>query len=298
MHNDDREQVSTPVPRDSLAIFRLEARGDGRFLGPAAPLASGRVFGGQVIAQAALAAMLVEDRDRLAHSFHANFLRSGDAASPIEYEVKTLFDGRSFATRQVSATQCEKLILSLSASFQITEDGPAHQRGHGGFGDPDRAAVKFQAWRRAGGETGLHAFASYFDERPIEIVPIDPDASFGWAKLAPNAVAWVRCRGPAPADAALQRSLLTYASDMMLLRTAMLPHGLRPNMPGVQSASLDHALWIHTTPDMNDWLLFETESSWAGSARGMSYGRFYARDGALVAEVAQESLLRRSHPTT
>jgi len=296
MGKDDRGQVSAPAPSDLLSTFRLEARGDGRFVGPAAPLAKGRVFGGQVMAQAALAAMLVEERGRLAHSFHANFLRPGDAASPIEYEAKTLFDGRSFATRQVSAIQGEALILSLSASFHIAEDGPAHQREPGEFGDPDGAAVKFEAWRDASGGAGLHALAKHFNGRPIDIVPIDPEASFGSAKLAPNAVAWVRCRKPAPADPTFQRSLLTYASDMMLLRTAMLPHGLRPHMPGVQSASLDHALWIHTTPDMNDWLLFETESSWAGSARGMSYGRFYARDGTLVAEVAQESLFRRSHP--
>ena len=274
-------------------LFRLNVVADGHFVGDVGASVDGRTFGGELIAQAAMAAMLAEDRGRAAHSLHAYFLRPGDASVPTEYRVATLRDGRSFATRQVSAMQHGHAILVMTISFHRPESGPEHRDLPRDVGDPDEAALAFQRWRDHRRSIGLSDPAKRFDARPIDIVPIDPEAAYGLERGPARGMSWIRCRVPSPTDALLQQALLCYASDMMLLRCSMFPHGIRPGMPGVQSASLDHAVWIHTEPDLNDWHLFETSSSWSGAARAMSHGRVFARDGTLVAEIAQESLVRR-----
>ena len=282
----DIRRLVDPVPTAPLA-----ARGEG-LDGPA-----GRIFGGQAIAQALMAAAQAEGQGRLAHSLHASFLRAGDVGKAVDYHVTEHFLGRSFANRQVIATQDGQPILVVQVSFHGAEDGHAHQVDMRTHLTPQQSADRLRQWRNRTDERG-RLFADRLDGRPIEIVPIDPDALFGAEPQSPRSAWWMRLRHPAGAEPAVQRALLAYASDMMLLRTAMLPHGIRPFSRGVQTASLDHAIWFHDTPDMDDWLLFETDSPWAGHARGLSRGHFFTAQGRLVASVAQESLMRMRRPPT
>lgn len=274
------EQMIVPQP-----VTPLTARGEG-LEGPV-----GRIFGGQALAQAVMAGCQAEREGRLPHSLHASFMRAGDIRKPVDYHVTEHFLGRSFANRQVLATQDGQPILVMQIGFHIAEPGPAHQAEMRCTVTPAQSIKQLAQWRaRADERTRL--FAERLDGRPIEIVPIDPDALFGADPQPPRSAWWLRLRHPLGASPILTRALLTYASDMMLLRNAMLPHGIRPFSRGVQIASLDHALWFHETPDMDDWLLFEMDSPWAGHARGLSRGHFFTASGQLVASVTQESLMR------
>lgn len=252
---------------------------------------SGRIFGGQTIAQALMAASLREDQGKVAHSLHACFIRPGDPGQRVVYQVIDHAVGRSFANRQVIAQQDGQPILIMLAGFHRAENGLSHQARMRTTMMPDMAVERLAAWRATADERG-RLLTERLDGRPMEIVPIDPDALFGAQPQPPKSAWWMRMRQPVGAEAALQRGLLAYASDIMLLRNAMLPHGVRPFTQGVQTASLDHAIWFHDTPDMDDWLLFETDSPWAGGARGLSRGHFFTAAGKLVATVTQESLMR------
>lgn len=251
----------------------------------------GRIFGGQVVAQALMAATHLEQDGRQAHNLHASFLRAGDVSKPVDYHATEPFAGRSFATRQVIAMQDGQPILALTASFHRSETGPAHHAPKRTQASPDEALQRLDTWRASGGEQA-RLFSERLGSRPIEIVPIDPDALFGGEPQAPRTAWWARLRRPLASSPAMHRGLLAYTSDMLLLRNAMLPHAIRPFSPGVQTASLDHAVWFHETPDLSEWLIFETDSPWAGHARGLSRGCFYDQDGRLIASVAQESLMR------
>lgn len=255
-----------------------------------------RIFGGQTIAQALMAASLAEEQGKLAHSLHACFLRAGDPGKPVHYQVTDLVAGRSFANRQVIARQDGQPILIMLAGFHRAESGPGHQSAMRNTTVPEQALERLATWRNTADERG-RLLTQRLDGRPMEIVPIDPNALFGAQPQLPQSAWWMRMRHPVGADGALQRGLLAYASDIMLLRNAMLPHGVRPFTPGVQSASLDHAIWFHDTPDMDEWLLFETDSPWAGGARGLSRGHFFTSNGRLVATVTQESLMRMPERT-
>lgn len=255
----------------------------------------GRIFGGQVIAQALMAASREEQDARLAHSVHASFLRAGDVNKPVDYCVTVPFAGRSFTTRNVVATQGDHAILILLASFHRPEDGLVHQVAMQTEAGPAETRRRLERWRETAGERA-RLFSDRLDTRPIEIVPLEPDALFGAEPNAPRSAWWMRLRRPMAASPPMQRALLAYASDMMLLRNAMLPHRVRPFSRGVQTASLDHAIWFHETPDMDEWLLFETDSPWAGHARGLNRGHFFTAQWKLVATVTQESLMRLSDP--
>ena len=265
-----------------------------RFIGTDLEGFNGRIFGGQIMAQGLMAASRSETLGREAHSVHAFFLRPGDIRRAVEYRVTELLDGRSFANRMVVALQDDKAILSLMASFHRPEPGVRHEAVRRTVISAPQAVDQFQAWRQKMNDERKLLAAARFDERPIEIVPTDPDAVFGDGSHAPSSAVWMRLRYPVANDRALHSAILTYASDIMLLRAAMLPHGVRPFTPGVVSASLDHSLWIHEAPDMNQWLLFETESPWAAHARGLSRGHFFDEAGHMVGTVAQESLMRVS----
>jgi acyl-CoA thioesterase-2 len=271
------------------AVTPLSARGDG-LEGPV-----GRIFGGQAIAQAVMAGCQAERSGRLPHSLHASFLRAGDVRMSVDYQVTEHFLGRSFAQRQVIASQGAHPILVVQLGFHIAEPGPAHQTAMRCTFTPAQSTERLARWRATADERGK-LFAERLDGRPIEIVPIDPDALFGADPQPPHSAWWMRLRHPLGAAPDLARALLAYASDMMLLRNAMLPHGIRPFSRGVQTASLDHAIWFHDTPDMDDWLLFETDSPWAGHARGLSRGHFFTASGHLIASVTQESLMRVLQP--
>ncbi len=256
-----------------------------------------RVYGGQVVAQALMAASRTVRADRLAHSLHAYFLRPGDPGAPIVYRVERERDGTSFATRRVTGVQHGRPIFTLTASFQIVEDGFEHEAAMPRVAAPAllksehalflaNAAATPEPWRTLWQQR----------ERPIEFRPVDPQDPFKPRKLKPVTHNWFRLAAPLAdplaADPALARCLLAYASDMTLLDTCLLPHGIAWSDAGLQAASIDHAIWFHATPDLNDWHLFAQDSPRAGGGRGLNRGQIFAAGGTLVASVAQEALIR------
>lgn len=275
-----------------LALLDIEELETDLYRGARNPGGEGRVFGGQVIAQALQAAQRSVDPPKIAHSLHAYFMRPGDEERPIVYRVVRDFEGRSFATRRVIALQHGKPILNLACSFQVPEDGFAHQDAMPAVPPPDTLRSERELrlesvdavpekWRRL-----------LLRARPIEIRPVDPRSWLLPEPGEPRQAGWFRLVSPIADDPAMHRAILAYASDMMLLGTAMRPHGVSWITGGVQTASLDHALWLHEPFRADEWLLYATDSPWAGHARGFNRGSIYAQDGRLVASVAQEGLIR------
>lgn len=272
-----------------LAVTRVD---NDLFEGRAGPAMGPRLFGGQAVAQALLAACAEEDHEKLPHSLHAYFLKAGSSSVPVEYRVTTLSEGRSFATRRVEGIQGAATIFSMIASFHGEEPGFMHETPSPFDLDVEAALDSLESWAAHNPEASQSPLVDRLQNRPIQIVPLDPGSLFGSRAREPKTASWMRMRAPAGNDPLIQRALLSYASDMMFLRNSMLPHAVRPGSSKVQAASLDHAIWFHRTPDFDKWHLFATESPWAGNARGLNRGHFYDQDGNMVASVAQECLMR------
>ena len=299
MADDNQRPRRTPEERIAglIALLDVEQLDVDLYRGARLPGGRGRVFGGQVIGQALQAAQRSIE-DKAAHSLHAYFMRPGDDALPIILRVVRDFDGRSFATRRVIATQNGQPILNLAASFQVAEDGYHHQDAMPADIPPPED-LKSESELRAEAAKDLpeqHRERFLRFSSPIDVRPLHPRSWFAPVKRPPANFAWFRAIAPLGDDPALHRAVLAYASDMALLATSMMPHGINWLTPGVQSASLDHALWIHEPFRADDWLLYATDSPWAGHARGMNRGRIFTRDGRLVASVAQEGLIRQRQP--
>lgn len=252
----------------------------------------GRVFGGQVIAQALQAAQRSTDAPRIAHSLHAYFMRPGDDDFPILFRVVRDFDGRSFATRRVIAAQKGQPILNMACSLQVPEGGLHHQDAMPDVPPPEQLKSDAQI-RREMGDAIPDEFRAHFNRpRPIEIRPVAPCAWLEPVKQEPRQQSWFRICAPIGDDPAMHRAILAYASDMALLGTGTLAHGVTWMTANLQSASLDHSLWLHEDFRVDEWLLYVCDSPWAGHARSFNRGKIFARDGRLVASVAQEGLMR------
>lgn len=257
------------------------------YRGAATPDAPGRVFGGQVIAQALNAAVAGTGPDRVAHSLHAYFLRAGDNTRPIIYRVIRDFDGGTFANRRVVALQDGKPILNLAASFQRREEGLTHGARMLEVPGPDAAMPMATLLQRRGARIP-DSIASRLAAFNIRAGLPDPR---GEARLGmPNQHSWFRL--DAALDPALARVALAYVSDFGLVSTAILPHGIEWFAPEIQGASLDHAMWFHDDPPLGEWLLYAMESPWSGHARGFTRGSVYDRSGRMIASIAQEGLMR------
>jgi acyl-CoA thioesterase-2 len=275
-----------------LTLLRLEPIEERIFRGQSQDLGWGNVFGGQVLGQALSAAARTVPPDRIVHSLHAYFLRTGDARRPIVYEVDPIRDGSSFTTRRVVAVQGGHAIFSLSASFQKEEPGLEHATDMPDVPGPEGLLSELEIARRHADFIPEPLRAMALADRPIEIRPVQRVNLLDPKPAPPRRQLWYRATGQLPDDPAMHRYLLAYASDFNFLITAMLPHGVSWLTPGMQVASLDHAIWFHRPFRMDDWLLYDVESPSAGGARGLVSGRFYRRDGALVASVMQEGLIR------
>lgn len=263
------------------------------FRGSRQPGGEGRVFGGQVIAQALQAAQRSTDAPKVAHSLHAYFMRPGDENFPIIYRVVRDFEGRSFATRRVIAMQRGKPILNMACSFQTPDDGLAHQDAMPDVPAPDSLPSERELRRAMAADVPEQHHRVLLRPRPIDIRPV---TLRNWVKpepMPPVQHVWFRVAAPIADDPALHRAVLAYASDMNLLGTAMLPHGVGWMTPGMQSASLDHSLWLHEPFRADEWLLYTMDSPWAGHARGFNRGRVFTQGERLVASAAQEGLIRR-----
>ena len=273
-------------------MLTLDPAGPASWTGGPGPGVGPRLFGGHALAQALMAASLAEDSPRLAHSLHAHFLSPGLADRPVRFDVETIAEGKSFARRRVDARQDGAHLLTMIVSFQVDEDGFSHSAKPPSVGKLDDARRALDAWCEAQDEFESLPIIGRIADRPIDVVPLEVEALFGNIPHPPKSGVWMRARDPAGAPDAMTRSQLAYASDMLFLRNALLPHGVRPGEKGIQISSLDHAIWFHRNTDFSQWHLYATESPWAGKARGLSRGHFFDADGELVATVTQENLMR------
>ncbi|MGH6615358.1 acyl-CoA thioesterase [Sphingomonas sp.] len=252
----------------------------------------GRVFGGQVIGQALQAAQRSTDAPKIAHSLHAYFMRPGAEELPIIYRVVRDFDGRSFATRRVIAMQKGQPILNMACSLQAPEGGLAHQDAMPDVPPPEELKSDRDLRLAMMDEIPERFRHQFLRPRMVEIRPVTPRSWLHPVKQEPRQSSWFRVVAPIGDDAAMHRAILAYASDMSLLGTSSLAHGVSWMTHKLQSTSLDHSVWLHEDFRADDWLLYTTDSPWAGHARGFNRGKIYARDGRLVASCAQEGLMR------
>src|ERR1700744_877216 len=277
-----------------LALLDLEKIEENVFRGVSPPERVQRVFGGQVLAQALVAAMRTVPQERLCHSFHAYFLRPGDPKVPILYEVDCSRDGASFSARRVVALQSGAQIFILAASLQKAEEGFEHQAQMPVVPDPESLEDDQQVLLRDSTlSPAMRAWVA--QDRPFETRAVLGRGPFDGAGDRPARAAidhiWLKTRGGLPDDPNPHRVLLAFVSDMSLLDPALLPHG-KSIFSRVQVASLDHAMWFHRPFRADEWLLYVQDSPSASGARGFNRGAIYRRDGTLVASVVQEGLIR------
>ena len=255
-------------------------------------IGSGRVFGGQVLAQALVAARRTVEGEREAHSAHGYFILPGDLEAPIVYFVDRLRDGRSFTTRRVTAIQHGRAIFNLSASFHIHEAGPEHQAEMPAVPEPDTLVSELELIRQQADRIPEQYRRVLTQDRPIDFRIVDPPDPFDPAATPPVRHVWFRVNGAMPDGVLIHQAALAYASDYGMLATVLQPHGLSIRSPKLQVASLDHALWFHRPFRTDEWLLYALDSPAASGARGFARGSVFAQDGTLVASVAQEGLIR------
>jgi acyl-CoA thioesterase-2 len=274
---------------DLLDLEPLEVniyRGRNRDLG------TGRVFGGQVFAQALVAARRTVDDAREAHSAHGYFILPGDLAAPIVYFVDRLRDGSSFTTRRVTAIQHGRAIFNLSVSFHGAESGLAHQAEMATVPDPETLRPEIDRIREVAHQLPEALRTVWTQDRPIDFRPVDSPDIVNPEVRPPLRHTWFRAMARLPDEPWLHQAVLAYASDYGLLVTALQPHGVSPRSASLQLASLDHSHWMHRRLRADEWLLYSTDSPVAAGARGFVRGSVYTRSGDLVASVAQEGLLR------
>jgi len=259
------------------------------FTGASHPMPSGRIYGGQVLAQSLIAAERTLPEDRPVHSMHGYFLRAGDATQGITIAVDRIHDGRSFSTRRSQAYQNGVPIFSMIASFQDEDPGVEHAEAMPS-GIPDPETLVPDEERVDGLPDGTTRMLS---ERAADIRHIDHPLYLPSSdEKVPRQGVWMRMRAPMPDDPRLHRAALAYLSDMTIQESILRAHGVFWALPGLKVASLDHAMWWHRPVRVDEWLLYVQESPNARGGRGLATGRIYSRDGALVASVAQEIMIR------
>jgi acyl-CoA thioesterase-2 len=289
-----KEDSMVSAVQELVEILNLEPLELNLFRGRSPQSRWQRVFGGQVIGQALVAACrTVEDVTlRPPHSLHAYFLLGGDPKVPIIYDVDRIRDGKSFTTRNVKAIQHGHAIFSMSVSFQVHEEGLSHQFKMPDVPKPDalpgEAELKERVWPQMPDPVRRY----YERERPIELRPVEYGRYLGEKSEDGSFHVWIRATGRLPDEPAIHQCVLAYASDMMLLDAALIPHGLSVFSDTIMAASLDHALWFHRPFRADEWLLYAQDSPNLSGSRGFSRGLIFAIDGTLVASVAQEGLLR------
>jgi acyl-CoA thioesterase-2 len=277
---------------ETLALERIEVN---LFRGLAPRDQGPRIFGGLVIGQALLAGYGTVENS-VCHSIHCYFLRPGDPQVPILYEVDRARDGRTFTARRVTAIQHGEQIFNLAASFAHPESGFEHQDPMPEVPGPEE--LKEEAELRRAAMAKLPPMMRQMAERPrpIEMRPVDPINFTDTVPGAPAQNIWMRSSTPIGDDVVFNQAALAYASDMSFLSTAMRPHGMGWQTPGLQTASIDHAIWFHRPCNFNEWHLYVQKSPSAYGSRGFNLGEVYGRDGRLVASTAQEGLMRYRPP--
>jgi len=289
-----------------VRLLTVEKRAADIYAGPPQDDGIGRVFGGQVLAQALQAAQASVTDGKRAHSLHAYFLRGGREGAPIQYRIDRDFDGRSFANRRVVAAQENEEgiavpILNLTASFQQHEEGLEHiDAAMPDVPGPDELRADMDQRRAIAEQWGDRLSEQQrrmmLRPRPIEMRTCDALHWMSREPRAPRAHTWFRVNAPITGEAdtpELHRAIITYASDYTLLGTSALPHGLSWMRNELVGASLDHAIWFHRDARADEWLLYATDAPWSGGGRGFNRGRIFTQRGELVASVAQEGMMRK-----
>ena len=287
----------TPRPpgaiENLISILDLEPLEQNLFRGRSPQQGWQRVFGGQVLGQALVAAVRTVSEERFAHSLHAYFLLPGDPSQPIIYEVERTRDGGSFTTRRVKAIQHGKTMFAMSVSFHIDEPGYDHQSTMPKVPFPEDLPSEADLKGKLLAILPPNIRSYWERERPIELRPVDVSRYFAREKRDPQQYIWMRASGRLPDTLPLHQCVLAYASDFSLLDTALIAHGKLMFDKEVQLASLDHALWLHRPFRADEWLLYAMDSPSSHGARGFCRGSVFTRDGTLVASVAQEGLMRQ-----
>lgn len=281
------------VLKDLLNQLSLEKLEENLFRGKSQDLGLGVVFGGQVMGQAISAAKeTVQDAQRV-HSFHSYFLRPGNPAQAIIYDVERIRDGKTLSARRIKAIQNGKPIFYMTASFKAKETGFEHQNTMPDAPPPEDLISEQEMALIHSDILPEHIRDKFICEKPIEMRPviftnpIEPEIE------EPKRLIWLKANGKMPDDFRIHRYLLAYASDFNFLPTALLPHGVSFFSERMQVVTIDHSMWFHHDFRIDDWLLYEVDSSVAADGRGLVNGRFFTREGKLVASSIQEGLIRQ-----
>ena len=278
---------------DLISILDIEPLEQNLFRGRSPSAGWQRVYGGQVLGQALMAATRTVPPARVAHSLHAIFLLAGDPTTPIIYEVERIRDGGSFTTRRVKGIQHGRAMFAMSVSFQKAETSYDHQSTMPDVPPPEELPNERELTGRML-DLLPETMRNYWErDRPIEMRPVDISRYFSREPQTATQQTWMRATGRLPDDLALHQCIAAYASDFTLLDTALIAHGKLMFDKDIQLASLDHALWFHRPFRADDWLLYVQDSPNAHGGRGFCRGSLYSRDGQLVASVAQEGLVRQ-----
>ena len=280
------------VAADLVALLELERIEHNIYRGQNRDIGTGRIYGGQVLAQAVVAASHTVNEDRPIHSMHGYFILAGDLTVPVVYFVDRLRDGGSFTTRTVTGIQHGQAIFTMSSSFHRQEDGFSHQSEMPNVPDPETLRPELDIIRERADEIPPALRTVLTQDRPLDFRSVDGTDPFDTTVREPSRCYWVRAIGAMDDNQAHHQALLAYASDYGLLGAALRPHGASIRDPRMMVASLDHSIWFHRPVHMNDWMLYVADSPVSGGARGFTRGSFFTRDGALVASVAQEGLIR------
>jgi len=280
-----------PILADLLQLLELERIEDNIFRGESRDIGGERVFGGQVLGQALTAASYTAG-SRQVHSLHAYFLLPGDVNAPIVYEVDIARDGKSFSTRRVVAIQHGRPIFNMAASFQQPEEGLDHSDPMPDVPGPEGLSDVRELPQELFDKVPDKARRFLMHVRPFEFRLVEPYQIAPPVAAEPRRHLWIKTIGPLPDSADLHRNVLAYVSDYSLLATAMRPHGIDYTAGNLQLATLDHAMWFHRPCRVDDWLLYAMQSPSASGGRGLAFGRFFTRDGKLVASTAQEGVIR------
>ena len=284
--------------QDVLDLLDLEPIEINMFRGISPAEGWQRVYGGQVIGQALVAASrTVEDENRIAHSLHGYFLRPGDTTIPIVYSVDRIRDGKSFNTRRVVAIQKGRPIFSMSVSFQVIEEGLHHQIPMPEAAAPEDCPSQEDLRKNYINDIPEEYRDNFLNrEDPIEMRFQDGMNDFKPDPMPPHQRVWIRAVDKMPDDVRLHQCVLAYASDMTLMDNAIRPHGIGWTEENFQTASLDHAMWFHQPFRADEWLLYYQDSPYSGGARGFNRGSFFTREGQLIASASQEGLMRLHPP--
>ena len=286
-----KELPATYLLTELLDVSALEKD---EFLGHRLTSSTGRVFGGQVLAQALMAASKTVSDDKFVHSCHNYFIRPGDCEQDIIYNVYRDLDGRNFSNRRVVAFQNKKPIFNLIASFQGKSDGYQHQIDMtADIPPPDSLLNENALAEKHKASLPEHVYAMLNRYRSVEVRPINEEAHFLRSDKKFCQAAWFRAKEALPNNAALHRAILAYATDLTLLSTSGRPHEMLWMDENVATASIDHTVWFHANDiKVDQWLLYFMDTPWTGNGRGLNRGSIFTQSGELVASVAQEGLIR------